>query len=423
MAADRFGNPIDPDVGYARGRFLRSSADEIRRLRHAQRATAGVIRERGAHGYGIFTGNLRDFPLQSEDLSTLCEEWAGPGLFMDELREAAVGHFGGNGSEEAAVFNRTSAGIVAGVLALSEGRPVVSVVPDGDRSHASVIRGCALAGVSLVEVGGSENSEAAIRAHRPALVVVTTVSSTLARLTDDRTTAATAAARQVAATILMDEAYGARLRPGLYDGAPSLRLGGDLAITNADKAGLTGPRAGVMAGRPDALLRVLARASELGMEARAPVAAGALRSLQGYDPETLRQEARDGAAISDALAARYGEEVLVRSDLGPMIDEQVVLELILRYAGREESPIVPAEATAAVGMLMLCSHGVLTVNTHGQPGGRVSIRLKPTAGAIERVGGLDSLCVAFDRALRNVGEHLRDSAWISQLLFGEERTA
>lgn len=418
MATDRFGNSIDPDVGYARGGFLRSSADEIRRLRHAQRVTAAVIRERGVCGIGIFTGNLRCFPLQSEDLSALCEEWVGPGLFMDALREAAVSHFGGNGTEEAAVFNRTSAGIVACVLGLSDGRPVVSVVPDGDRSHASVIRGCALAGVSLVEVGGSENAASAIHAHRPSLVVVTTVSSTLARLTDDRAIAAIHAARQAGATVLMDEAYGARLRPGLYDGALSLRLGGDLAITNADKAGLTGPRAGVMAGRPDALLRVLARASELGMEARAPVSAGALRSLQAYDPETLRREARDGEAISDALAVRYGEEILVRSDLGPMIDEQEVLELILQYAGQEDSPIVPSEATAAIGMLMLRSHGVLTVNTHGQPGGRVSIRLKPTAGAIERVGGLDALCVGFDRALREVGEHLGDPAWFGRLLFG-----
>ena len=29
MAQDRFGNPLDPSVGYARGRFLSSSAAEI----------------------------------------------------------------------------------------------------------------------------------------------------------------------------------------------------------------------------------------------------------------------------------------------------------------------------------------------------------------------------------------------------------
>ena len=419
METDRFGNPIDPGVGYARGELLRSSTDEVRRLRHGQRVAAAAVRERGAESIGIFTGNPRHFPLQPGDIPTLCEEWVGPGMFTDELREVAIRHLGGDGTEDAAVFNRTSAGIVAGILALSDGRPVVSVVPDGDRSHASVIRGCALADVPLVEVSGEEDSGSAIRMHRPALVVVTTVTSTLARLTDDRSAMAIIAAREARASVLMDEAYGARLRPVLHDGAPSLRLGADLAVTNTDKAGLTGPRAGVMAGRPDVLVRVLARASELGMEARAPVAAGALRSLQSYDPEALHEEARDGAEISDALVVRYGEDMIVRSDLGPMIDEQDVLELVLRQAGHDASPIVPAEATTAVGMRMLRSHGILTVNTHGQPGGRVSIRLKPTAGAMERVGGPDALRTAFDTALREVGEHLDDRVWMARVLFGE----
>ena len=104
---------------------------------------AEVVKGHGPDGIGIFTGNSRYFPLQSKDLPTLCEEWVGPGMFMDVLRETAVSHLGGDGTEGAAVFNRTSAGIVAGILALSVGRPVVSVVPDGDRSHASVTRGCA----------------------------------------------------------------------------------------------------------------------------------------------------------------------------------------------------------------------------------------------------------------------------------------
>ena len=156
------------------------------------------------------------------------------------------------------------------------------------------------------------------------------------------------------------------------------------------------------------------------MEARAPVAAGALRALQNYDPEILRQEARDGAAISDSLIARYGEEMVTRTALGPMIDEQDVLQLVLRYASHDESTIVPAEAAASVGMLMLRSHGVLTVNTHGQPGGRVSIRLKPTAGAIARVGGLAALCAALDDALREVGKHLDEPNSMGQILFGDE---
>ena len=39
---DRFGNPIDPTVSYARGSILRSNADEIRRQRQAY----AIIRDR-----------------------------------------------------------------------------------------------------------------------------------------------------------------------------------------------------------------------------------------------------------------------------------------------------------------------------------------------------------------------------------------
>ena len=47
MSPDRFGNPIDPSVGYARGSVLRSSADEVRRLRHAPASAAAMAARTG----------------------------------------------------------------------------------------------------------------------------------------------------------------------------------------------------------------------------------------------------------------------------------------------------------------------------------------------------------------------------------------
>ncbi|MEM8951467.1 MAG: aminotransferase class I/II-fold pyridoxal phosphate-dependent enzyme, partial [Pseudomonadota bacterium] len=246
MTVDRFGNPLDPSVGYARGRYLASSADEIRRLRHAQAVAAEVIEERGPGAIGIFTGNPRYFPLKPDDLATYCEEWVGPGLFARELTEAAVDHLGGG--DAAVVTNRTSAGIIAAILALASAKPVISVKPDGDRSHTSVARGCRLAGVTLIEVDASEDIEPVLAREAPALVIVTTVTSTLARMSDEAAATAVQAAKAAGAVVFLDEAYGARLRPVLHGGAQSLTLGADLAITNADKAGLSGPRAGIIAG-------------------------------------------------------------------------------------------------------------------------------------------------------------------------------
>ena len=415
-AVDSFGNPIDPTVGYARGELLSSSAAEVRRLRQAQAVAARVVADRGADSIGIFTGNSRDFPLTEQDLQK-CEEWVGPGLFADELRSAAIEHLGGEPTDAVAVVNRTSGGIVAAMLSLCEGRPVVSFVPAGDRSHASVIRGCRLAGVELVEVDDPAKIAEALASSKPALVVITTVTSTLARLADDDTRAAISQAKDAGTTVFMDEAYGARLRPVLHEGAKSLMLGADAAITNTDKAGLSGPRGGVVVGREAVVVKVLAQASELGIEARAPIALGALRSLEAFDAQVLIDEVADGREVADALERRLGADAIVRTELGPSLGEDEVMAIT---QGRAVAalPLVPCEVTAAIGMIMLRDHGVLTVNTHGQPGGRVSIRLKPTAGAVTRVGGAEAIADALDRAITEVAAQGADQDWVSELLFG-----
>jgi len=398
--------------------LLSSSAAEVRRLRNAQRVAATFVGEHGPHSIGIFTGNSRDFPLSPDDLAR-CEEWVGPGLFADRLQEVAVEHLGGQPSDAVAVVNRTSGGIVAAMLAISAGMPVVSVVPAGDRSHASVIRGCRLAGVELVEVDEANALQQALASAVPALVVVTTVTSTLARLDDSITRAAIATAKQAGAVVFMDEAYGARIRPVLHNGAQSLALGADVAITNTDKAGLSGPRGGVIVGREEIVVAILAQASELGIEARAPIALGALRSLEAFDPQVLLQEVEDGKAVADSLERQLGPDVPVaRTELGPSLGEDTVMELVLARAGDHVLPLVPCEVTAALGILLLRDHGVLTVNTHGQPGGRVSIRLKPTAGAVDAVGGAEALAAALDEAISTVAANGADVDWVASLLFG-----
>jgi L-seryl-tRNA(Ser) seleniumtransferase len=419
MTTDRFGNDIDPGVGYARGSLLRSSADEVRRLAQAGRVAAGFVAREGIDKIAICTGNLRFYPATAQDLSVNCEEWIGPGLFGEELRQAAISHLGGQGHEAAAVVNRTSAGIVATVLAHSAGKPVLSLVAAGDRSHASVLRGARLAGVAVREVHDLDGVNTVLAADAPALMVVTPVTSELAMLPDDLMRDAVAAGKAAGCVTFLDDAYGARFRPVLHGGGASLSFGADLVITNADKAGLSGPRAGVLCGDPAALVPVQARASELGMEARAPVAVGAMRSLQGFTPELLIQEAQDGQDLAAALEEVLGAERVTRSALGPKIDEQDAMDIVLGMAGRDSAVMVPAEVTAAAGMLMLRDLGIVTVNTHGQPGGRVSIRLKPTSGAVARAGGAAAVAACLHGALREVAAHLEDPDWFAELLFGE----
>ncbi|GAA6164043.1 selenocysteine synthase [Pelagimonas sp. KU-00592-HH] len=419
MTTDRFGNTIDPAVGYARGSLLRGSADEVRRLAQAGRVAADFVAREGIDKIAICTGNLRFYPVVADDLPVLCEEWIGPGLFGEDMRQAAIAHLGGQGHEAAAVVNRTSAGIVATVLAHAQSRSVLSLVPDGDRSHASVGRGAGLAGVDVVEVHDLDAFKEGIARETPSLVVITPVTSELSMLADDLIKGAVKAAKAAGCITFLDDAYGARYRPVLHGGGASLSFGADLVITNADKAGLSGPRAGILCGDPASLVPVQAKVSELGMEARAPVAVGAMRSLQGFTPELLMQEAQDGQDLAEALEKALGANRITCSALGPKIDEQDAMKIVLDMAGAEAADLVPAEVTAAIGMLMLRDKGIVTVNTHGQPGGRVSIRLKPTAGAVARAGGTKAVAECLVSAMREVADHLQDQAWVAATLFGE----
>ncbi|VVD61586.1 selenocysteine synthase [Pandoraea cepalis] len=421
IKTDSFGNPIDPTVGFARGSIIKSSIEEALRLRHGQHIAAQRVRLLGSESIGVFTGNQRDFPIVPDDIATLCEEWVGPGLAAEELRQVAIGHMGGRSADAVATFNRTSAGIIATIAALAGGLPVVSVVPPGGRSHASVVRGAKIAGVPVVEAQGDKDWQGAINEHRPALVVITTVTSSLERMQDGVTTQVIQYAHTSGAKVFLDEAYGARLRTVLHRGQLSLQLGADISITNCDKAGLSGPRAGVLVGRADLVTAAGAKGAEFGMEARAPITAAVLRSLKKYEPDDLRKEAEAGQKLAAVLEETLGRDLVQRSDLGPMVEEDAVLRVLLRMAGKDGSTpvVVPCEATSALGMILLQDHGVLTVNTHGQPGARVSLRLKPTLDALDRVGGFDAVVHAVMDSLEKVAQVIGDRAAISQIIIGK----
>lgn len=419
QTADQFGNHIDASVGYARGSVLRSSIEESLRLRQGQRLATARVRSLGPLSVSVFTGNQRDFPIRAEDLPGLCEEWVGPGVVADDLHAVAIEHMGGDRTDRVAVFNRTSAGIIAAIMALSDRKPVVSFVPAGGRSHASVIRGCGACSAKLVEIDRIAALAGAIAEYSPALVVITTVTSSLESLPQEDIEDAVRVAHQHGAVAFLDDAYGARIRPVLHGGKRSLQLRADLSITNCDKAGLSGPRAGIVAGKAPIVTRVQAKGAEFGLEARAPIIVGAMRSLQRYSPEMLLEEARSGKELSMALADALGPRVGA-SDLGPVIDENDVLAMLLALSGRTDAVVVPAEATAALGMILLRDHGILTTNTHGQPGARVSLRLKPTLDALPRIGGVPKVVEAVRSSFAALAPLIGDVHAISELVIGAQ---
>lgn len=418
ISCDRFGHPIDPSVGYARGTILSSPLDESKRRQHAMRLVHRRAITKGVSRFYNFTGLHRDYPVSSDKIA-FAEEWIGPAFFWDELVSLAREHLGGRAEHEVAVFNRATAGIVATCLALSTpGSKVLSAIP-GTRSHPSISRGVGLANAQLVEVSTLPEVNKCLSCGQVSLVVITGVSSELEVMEEGFLLEVVRLGKGKEIPTFLDDAYGARLRPLIYGQRKTLETGVDIGITSCDKAGLGGPRAGLMVGRPDLMDRVLAKAAELGLEARPALSLGVWASLAKFDPNGLRREVELGEKIYDQLSLRFGKDRVRRTGLGATIPEVEAWDLVRSLRPSDAPlPVVPAEITAGIGMYWLEHYGIITVNTLGQPGARVSLRFKPAPGEVERFGGISALIEAIDDGLHWIAEKAGSIQEMKQLILG-----
>ena len=417
---DTFGNEIDPIVGYARGAILSTDADFHRKIQQAHRHIRARANAGGA--FHVLTGNRADFPLGAGDLGLGCDGWVGPAVYGPELAKLARQHLGADERYDVVLFNRTSAGVIAAIAALvPPGGLVASLMPRG-RAHPCVRRGARLVGATVEEGASLSEIASDLAGRQPDLAILTPVTSELDAYDDESLFRVTQECRERQIVTLVDDAYGTRVRPVLLDGPRTFELPVDLGITNSDKSALGGPRAGIMVGRPDLLARVHAYAVSIGQEAREPTGLAVLRALERWRPDLLLSDARHGQALADALVSRLGAERVRLTLLGPSISEEAVLELMLERAGLplEAAPVVPVEATALLGLLLLEAHGIVTVNALSEAGARPSVRLKPTLDAVPALGGADRLAEIVDDAISRASTMLRDVEALRDAILGAD---
>lgn len=363
---DRFGYAIDSSVSYARGVILSSPLEESRRHQHALHIIQSRVMQKRVDSFFNFTGLHRDYQIHLKQIS-LAEEWVGVALFVDELAKRTQEHLGGGPEHTVVVFNRATAGIVAACLALATpGSTVISVVP-ATRSHPSIAQGVTLANAQLEEVSTLPDMQRILDSFKVSLILITGVSSELEIINEFFLMENIRLAKEYGIVSFLDDGYGARLRPIIYGQPKTLATGVDIGITSCDKAGLGWSRAGLMAGRLDLMSRMIARAGELGLEARPPLSLGVCASLANFDPNQLRREVELGDTIYEQLGKRFGKEKVKRTGLGATIPEEDYWELVqaLRPRG-EKLPFVPAEITAGMRIYWLERYGMITVNALGQ---------------------------------------------------------
>jgi L-seryl-tRNA(Ser) seleniumtransferase len=97
-----------------------------------------------------------------------------------------------------------------------------------------------------------------------------------------------------------------------------------------------------------------------------------------------------------------------------------ILEVTMERAGLARAPIVPYEATAALAMLLLEDHGILTVHFAGLPPGTSTMLFKfVPPETLDAAGGPDAIATAVDASLTRLAALLADSHRVRELLLGE----
>ena len=420
MERDRFGNEHAPGLPYARGRIVSSTEDDFRKLRQAWRVVEARVTRGGPEAIFNFSGLEHGLPLTPEELP-IADDLLAPALYFERFRSAALDHLGGSPDRhDVALFARLTGATYATHLTLVKpGDVVVGLSPS--YSHPSVIRAAAHAGAKFVDTRSVEALAEALDRESPVgLVVVTRLAVTYELLALEAIRAAVRLAHDRGLPVYVDDAGGARIGPALFDQPRTLELDVDVAATGLDKYGTVGPRLGVLAGETSLVSRIRARAAEMGLEARPLLYPAAFRSLAGYTPERVRHLVETTREVATAVKSVLGPRRVHETPIIASLPAEDVLEIAMERAGLRTPAIVPYEATAALAMILLRDHGMMTVHFVGLPPGTSDHMIKfIPPETLARFGGPPAYARALDRGLDVLAALIGDPAKVRRLLFGD----
>ncbi|PYN18896.1 MAG: hypothetical protein DMD76_28205 [Candidatus Rokuibacteriota bacterium] len=369
---DRFGNKFAPNLSYARGKILGATSDDFTKLQRAW----GIIRERGPEAIYIFTGLDHSLPMEPEDLRWADDEIA-PALHWDRLKALTLEHLGGTAPQhDIAVFNRLTGATLATHLTLVKPGDVVIGV-SVSHSHPSVLRAAAHVGARFTDTAGLEEFKRALdREPKVALVDLTRLAVTYELLPVEAIRTIVRLAHDKGALVYVDDAGGARVGPASFDQPKTLELGVDVGATGLDK------------------------------------------TLEKYSPKRVQELIDTTKAVAAALRPIFGDRLRETPTTAQLLADDV-LAIAMERGGVNQAPIVPFEASAALCMLLLQDHSMLTVHFVGMPPGGADILFKfIPPETLARFGGPRKFASAVDGALTTLGSMLKDPASIRALLLG-----
>ena len=406
---DRFGNSLDPTVGYARGVVLRGTDEEVAKTLRARTLVRERIEVGGVDSVYDLTGMNRGAALSADDVKHLTSHVPFFARFEGETEPVALRHMGADPARYTAlILTRVSAAnFIALTTVLERGDRVLALVPAGGVTHPSVTRPIAMAGASFEEFHDFESLEAAWRAGpTPRVVVVTPITASKRHLDLAVFRHVLARPRDARTLVYVDDAHMAS-RIGFFAEPPTFQLGPvDLAVCSADKH-VAGPRAGVLVGKTDLITPIRSRVYELGLEAQAAQYVGVANALREFQPKPIAQAGELAKEVLTLLQARYGETRVYLGGPGVSIGGEDALDIAREISGDARRPaLVPVEANTIVAIEMLAADGVLTISAVAMPGSAPVVRLMmyPDGHRLGAARIAESLHRGFERLAATLGD-------------------
>ena len=343
--------------------IINSSLDEVKRRESALKYIASQVKEKGRNSLHDLSGLAGGFPVSESDL-TLLETYAGPAYFSKSLQKEGIIHLGG---EKVLAFNRTSAAILATILAfVKPEEEVIHYLPQLP-SHPSIPRSAKLIGASYQEYDDIKDFKIG---EGTSLVVITgsTMDHQIIPLDDFEKIIKISHKHGV--KVLVDDASGARLRTVLYNQPRAMDMGADLVVTSTDKL-MNGPRAGLMSGKTQFIDQIADKAHQFGLEAQAPVVAGILRALEIFDPQRIIESIERKDKLHHQLKKLV--KGIEKTPTGVMFSEDKLWREV--KTPENNLSISKRELATIMAMLLLKEHNIVTIPAVGMPGVTATIRL------------------------------------------------
>lgn len=381
-----------------------SSLDEVKRRETALKFIASLVKEKGRNSLYDLSGLAGGFPVGKSDLDIL-ETYAGPAIFSESLQKEGIKHLGG---EKVIALNRTSAAILATIMALVKpGDEVIHYLPRLP-SHPSIPRSVKLQGASYREFDKIDDFKLS---EKTSLVVITgsTMDHHIIPLTDFEKIIKISHDQQV--NVLVDDASGARLRTVVYNQPRALDMGADLVVTSTDKL-MDGPRAGLMAGNCELIDMIKDKANQFGLEAQPPVVAGIVRALQTFNPERILDSIERKEKLHQKLSSVV--EDVEKTPTGVMVSAKNLKKLI--KDPEEEKCFSEREIATLMAMLLLKEHHLLTIPAVGMPGVSPTIRLDLASRDAELLDD-SQICLAINDSLQRLKEVIDDEEVCLRVLY------